>query len=86
VAARKASARAADDSADAGRSGTIPACFDIQEHPIASAHHYVECRSCKMRWFLPKDAERRTAVALDVLADHAASHRVAEQREHRSAP
>jgi hypothetical protein len=74
VTARKASACTADVSASAGRSGTIPACFDIQEHPIAAAHHYVVCRSCKMRWFLPRDATRRTAVALSILTDHAASH------------
>jgi hypothetical protein len=73
VARRAASTRAADP-ADAGRSGTIPASFDVQEHPIAPAYHYVVCRVCKLRWFLPKDATRRTAVALGILAAHAASH------------
>jgi hypothetical protein len=71
--ARKASARAADP-ADAGRSGTIPACFDIQERLTGPAYHYLVCRACKMRWYLPKDATRRTAVALDILGDHASVH------------
>jgi hypothetical protein len=73
VARLEASARAAD-SVNAGRSGTIPASFDVQEHPTAADYHYLVCRSCKLTWFLPKDPARRTAVALDILADHAASH------------
>jgi hypothetical protein len=72
--ARKASTRAADVSANAGRSGTIPACFDIQERLTGPAYHYLVCRSCKLTWFLPRDPARRTADALDILADHASSH------------
>jgi len=60
------------------KSDHLAESFDVQEHPIATAYHFVCCRSCKLRWFLPKDATRRTADALDVLADHASSHERAD--------
>jgi hypothetical protein len=63
--ARKEATRAAD---------LAVAEFVTQQHPLAAEYDYFVCRSCKLTWFLPKDATRRTAVALDILADHAASH------------
>jgi hypothetical protein len=85
VALRKASARAADDSANAGRPG-FPACFDIQERQTAPAYDYVVCRTCKRTWFLPKDPARRTANALDILAAHAASHSALDRSAEQGGP
>jgi hypothetical protein len=83
---RRAAPTRAADPAVAGWA-LVAESFVVQEHPIAPAYHYLVCRSCKLTWFLPKDPARRTADALDVLADHAASHSaLVEQREHRSAP
>jgi hypothetical protein len=87
--ARRAAPTRAADPADAGWA-LVAESFVVQEHPTAAAHLYLCCRHCKLTWFLPQDATRRTAEALGILSDHAVSHsaldRSAEQREHRSAP
>jgi hypothetical protein len=50
--------------------------FDVQERPSAPAYFYLCCRSCKLTFYLPKDAARRTKEAHDILVAHAAAHRV----------
>jgi hypothetical protein len=63
--ARKEATRAAD---------LAVADFVVQQHPLAAEYDYFVCRSCKLTWFLPKDATRRTKEALDILREHAVSH------------
>jgi hypothetical protein len=41
-----------------------------------NAHYwYIVCRHCRLTWYLPKDARKRTDDALAILRVHAQEHR-----------
>jgi hypothetical protein len=76
-------------AADSVSAGPILGESFVAQECRGGPYLYLCCRHCKLTWFLPRDATRRTADAMSILAAHAASHRRApaeQERAHGGAP